>query len=73
PMDEQGLESLGFEVVSFRRIGSICNFVLLEKEGMEERIREAYDPSLLERVSIDPDEIITLQMLLAKKGDTDHE
>ncbi len=73
PISEEALEKDGFKVVSFRRIGSIYHFVLLEQTAMEERLKKAFEPTLLERIAIDPDEVIMLQMLLAKKGEGRHE
>ena len=66
-ISEASLEALGFTVVSLRKVGSIYHFVLLEQERIEEKVMEAFHPSLLEKVAIEPDEIIMLQMLLAKK------
>ncbi|MBQ7250018.1 MAG: ABC transporter ATP-binding protein [Bacilli bacterium] len=62
------LEGLGFEVVSFKKVGSVSHFVLLDKEGIEERINKAYEPMFLERIPIDPDELLVLEMMLAEKG-----
>ena len=72
-LSEAALEGLGLQVVSFKKIGSIYHFVVLEAPELEKKIQDAFAPTLLEKVSIDPDEIIMLQMLLAKKGEVDHE
>lgn len=67
-VDAASLEKLGFTVVSFKKVGSICHFVLLETEDIEKRIEEAYSSKFLERIPIDPDELLVLEMMLAQKG-----
>lgn len=69
PLSEKQLLLLGIKVVSFKKVGSIYNFVVLDQELLEQKINEAYAPVLLERIPIDPDEVITLEMLLATKED----
>ncbi|MDO5330114.1 MAG: ABC transporter ATP-binding protein [Bacillota bacterium] len=73
-LSEKDLSSLGLSIVNFRRIGSIYNFVIIETPDCEAKIKESLNPALLERVPIDPDEIVMLEMMLAKKkGDSKHE
>lgn len=67
PLNEENLKALGFRVVNFKKVGSIYHFVLVYEEGIEEKIKGAYTLDLLERIAIAPDEIVALQMMLAKK------
>lgn len=62
------LEGLGLQVVSFRQVGSVYHFVLIDGEGLGEKIVKAYDPTFLEAIPIEPDELLVLEMMLAKKG-----
>ena len=65
----EAIESLGFKVVSFKRVGSIYHIVLLNQEGIQERLTQAFEPVFFESVPIDPDELLVLEMMLAKKGE----
>ena len=66
-VSEEDLLNKGINVVSFRKYGSICNIVVLEQDNVENMIQEVSPTILLERVPIDINEIITLNMLVAKK------
>ncbi len=63
------LEGAGLTIISLNKIGSITTITLLKKDGIEEIINKFYSPSLLEQCPLDSSEIITLELLLAKKGD----
>ena len=67
PVVEENISSLGFNVVSFRVVGSVTHFVILGKTDAEEIIKEKMEPLFIERVALDPDEILALEMALAKK------
>lgn len=64
----EGLTNLGLKVLSFKKVGSICNIVFVG-EIKEELIKDHYKVILLERIPIDPDELIALEMLAARKED----
>lgn len=66
---EAALIALGYQVVSFKRIGSVYHFVILGSEDAESSIKDTFHPIFIERVAIDPDELIVLEMMLAQKGD----
>ena len=70
---EENIAALGYEVISFKMVGSVCHFVLLDQEGQEEKIREALSPVFIEKIPLEPDEIISLEMLIAKQGGEKHE
>ena len=73
PVVEENISSLGFNVVSFRVVGSVTHFVILGKTDAEETIKEKMEPLFIERVALDPDEILALEMALAKKeGDEEN-
>ena len=65
-ISEKDLKKLGVDVVSFKKLGSVCNVVATE-EIDEEILTKRFDIILFEKVSIDPDELITLEMLNARK------
>ena len=59
------LTSLGVRVVSLKKVGSIT-YIVVTGENDEQIIKEHFHPTLFENVIIDNDEIIKLEMLLAK-------
>ena len=60
------IESFGYEVISFKKLGSIYNIVF--KDGVDiEKIKEILPVILCEEVPIDADELIALEMLSARK------
>lgn len=65
-IQDTDLVSMGYRIVSFRYVGSVCHFVALDEYFEEEPIRSKFKPLLLEKVPIDPDELMALEMLLAK-------
>ena len=69
PCDVNTLLKLGLEVVSFRKVGSIDTFVLDTKMPIAtvEKLLESLEPTLLETISIDANEIVMLQMMTAEK------
>ena len=72
--DEETLIELGLNVLSYRKAGSIHNFVINNKNNEDvEKILSKLNPTLLETVAIDANEIILLQMALAKKENKHHE
>lgn len=69
---EEDLEALGFYIVSFKRVGSVTNFVIKHQEDVIERIKKVYDVVLIENIPLDPEEILTLQLAFAKKEGEKH-
>ena len=65
-IEQEDLVLLGYRVVSFRYVGSVCHYVVLDEKRDEAAVREAFKAILLETVPIDPDELMALEMLLAK-------
>ena len=73
-VDEETLTQLGLNVVSYRKAGSIHNFVVNNSKNIDvEKILDKLNPTLLENIAIDANEIILLQMALAKKESKHHE
>ena len=73
-VDEETLTQLGLNVVSYRKAGSIHNFVINNSKSIDvEKILDKLNPTLLENIAIDANEIILLQMALAKKESKHHE
>ncbi|MBP5091767.1 MAG: ABC transporter ATP-binding protein [Bacilli bacterium] len=73
PINEDDFAKIGVKVLSLKRIGSIYHVVLIGAHDVDGIINEKLHPLLWENVPIDPDEVIALQMLLAKKGGELHE
>lgn len=69
---EEILTKHGLEVITYRKIGSISNFVLNKKGNLDiEKVLADLKPTLLENIPIDANEIILLQMLVARKENKD--
>ena len=67
---EEDLKNIGVNVISFKQIGSIVHIVI-DSESDAEIIKEKYNPQIIEKISLENDEIIALQILLSKKGDNE--
>ena len=67
PTTKQSLVDLGIQVISFKSVGSI-NYVVVGGEEDERIIKERLEPTLMESVSIDTDELITLEMISQKEA-----
>lgn len=65
-MSCEDLEKLSFRVLSFKKVGSIYNVVFHDAID-EKKLRDSYEVMLLEKIPIDPDELIALEMLNARK------
>lgn len=72
PVCQQNIEDLGFKVASFRNVGSVTHIVLLGNDEALNVIRDAYKPTFIERIQLDPDEVVALEMALARKGGARH-
>lgn len=68
PIKKEVLEGLGLSVISLKKIGSITTIVFLKTPKIEEIIKTVYSPTLMEQCPLETDEIISLELLLAKKG-----
>lgn len=68
--NQENLSRLKFNVVSFKKMGSIYHVVFSSnsKELLESQLKENFNLRLLENIPIDSEELIALEMLLAKKG-----
>ena len=62
---KEDLTKVGVSVVSMKKVGSIT-YLVVTGENDDQIIKEKFNPSLMENVVIDNDEIIKLEMLLAK-------
>ena len=62
------LVKVGISVVSIKKVGSIT-YLVVTGENDEQLIKDNFHPTLMENVVIDNDEIIKLEMLLAKEGE----
>ena len=65
---KEELTKLGLRVLSFKKVGSISNVVFYDSID-EQIIKDNYSIILLEKIPIDPDELIALEMLAARKED----
>lgn len=66
-ISEETIKDMGFEVISFKKIGSIAHFVIQDKDDSDKILKDKLKPVLLERVAMDPDEIIMMTMKLVKE------
>ena len=67
PMTKEDLTALGVQIISFKTVGSIY-YVVVGGENDEKIIREKLEPTLMESVAIDTDELITLEMIAQKEA-----
>lgn len=65
---EQMLKAAGFDVLSFRKIGSVTHLVFVGGHDLEEQIKAKFNTIFLEVVPLDPDEVVMLEMMLANRG-----
>ena len=63
---EEILVALEYRVLSFKKVGSINNVVFYDDVDLT-KLKKKFDIVLAEKIPIDPDEIIALEMLSAKK------
>lgn len=69
---EEILVNHGLDIITYRKIGSISNFVINRKKDLDvEKLLKDLKPTLLENIPIDANEIIILQMTLARKENKD--
>ena len=70
-IDESLFTDLGLEVISFNKVGSIYEIVIKvqDKEDPKKMIIDKLDPLLIDEIPLSYAEIITLEMLRAKKED----
>lgn len=64
---EKEIEELGIKVISYKKVGSISHVVIVNQVDAEKKIKEKFKPLLMEKIPIDPDEAVVLEMLLARK------
>lgn len=67
PVSEEDIASLGLEVVSFRKVGSVTHMVILGGKEAADQIGKTFENAFLENVPLDTEEIVRLEMMLAKK------
>lgn len=67
PITEKDLTKLGLNVISFKKVGSIINFVIEKDDEIEKKLNDNFDVSLLENIPLDPEEILSLQLSIARK------
>lgn len=72
-VDKSELTKRGYEVVDIKRIGTITQIVFIRKDGIEELLKDLYNPIFIEQFPIESSEILALQMKLARKEDFKHE
>ena len=71
---EETLKNHGLKIISYRKMGSIYNFVIVNQNRDDVAgLLADLEPTLLENIPIDANEIILLQMLSARKEDQQNE
>ena len=68
-LTKEDLESFGMNVISFKMVGSIYNFVIRENNvNVVDTIKSKYETYLIEVVPIDNEEIMAINMATYKGG-----
>lgn len=67
PVSQEKLAELGYRVVSYRLVGSVTHFVLLANQSVIDVVKERFNPVFIEPVQLDPEEVVALEMLIAKE------
>ena len=68
-LTKEDLESFGMNVISFKMVGSIYNFVIRENNvNVIDTIKSKYETYLIEVVPIDNEEIMAINMATYKEG-----
>ena len=68
-LTKEDLESFGLNIISFKMVGSIYNFVVRENSiNVPELIKSKYETYLIEVVPIDNEEIMAINMATYKGG-----
>lgn len=69
---EKTLTKLGYNIITFKKVGSLCVFVT-DSPIDEEVIKKQIATTLIENISMDASEIISTEMLLANKKDKEED
>lgn len=64
-VDESLLRSKGIHVISYRKVGSI--YYLITNEDEKDLIISLFNPTLIENVMIDSEELIRIEMMMSKE------
>ena len=73
PVNEGNLAALGFKVLSFRQVGSVIHFVIAGDDSSKTLIEDSLHPILLEKVELGAEEVVALEMRLAREGERSHD
>lgn len=66
-VSEEDLKDLGLDILSYKKQGSVTHFVCMEEEGIEEKVNKAFPSLFLERIALDNEESVVLQLMLASR------
>lgn len=67
---EESLKALNLDILSYLKIGRITTFIINEKEGDIEKLKNEKSPQILEKIPLSYEEIFASQMRLAERRDT---
>ena len=65
-ISKEDIEKIGYKILSYKKVGSIVHAVFYDNVDIED-FKKKFDVILFEKIAIDPDELIALQMLSARK------
>lgn len=68
-LGEEDLRKAGLNVISYQKLGSITHFVIRGDATALEEIKKTAKPTLLEQIPITSEEIVALQMQVAKEAE----
>lgn len=66
-LTEKDIFDLGFDLINMKKIGSIYYVVMKNNPDFKEKMIEAYHPLIIEEIPLDAEEIITMDMMSARK------
>ncbi len=66
-LTEKEIIALGFDLINMKKVGSIYYVVLKNNPSFKEKMIEIYHPLIIEEIPLDAEEIITMDMMSARK------
>lgn len=66
-LQKEDLIKAGFKVLSLKKIGSITHIVVYSSSNFENYIKENYNPIIFEKIPLDSEEVVMLNMIAVKE------
>ncbi len=68
-IQKEDLRKAGFKILSLKKIGSITHIVIYSSPDFENYIKNSYHPIIFEKIPLDSEEVVMLNMLAAKESE----